>query len=175
MMIDKFDGAAREIDKIICEVGFSALQDMFNSETKSPDRVAFEDQAGAAQAQMETMFRSLPAVGTVVSRETEWGHHPEWARLGLLRSQLRWVQGESRLCSHKPQATRPQPVAAFAWKPNFVACARCSHRATPQAGSVEHYTCDACGKVGEDMVTDSALFLGPFMYTFGCCDTCAYW
>lgn len=176
MTTSKFDDAARKIDRVLCAVGMDNLREML--ETPDPNDhaySAFVDQADAAQRELHACFTSDMAVaegGTI--GETVWKQHPEWVRIGMLSAYLRWVRGESRLCSHKPRIQQPQPTLTAAWKSNFVACVRCTNRTSPPTGGIEHYTCDGCGKVGTEMVTEKAIAFGPFVYTFGCCNSCVY-
>lgn len=136
------------------------------------------DQLDAAADQVYTGLER--SSGTEKMLHIPAPEHPGWIRLGLLTAFITWCSGKSATCLHDPHPMRPQPVAAAAWKPGLVVCARCQHLLELPKGSVKDRTCDSCGKVTAGVENDDPMWpirvaKGPFIYLAGACRDCRYW
>lgn len=102
---------------------------------------------------------------------------PEWIRLTILETLVKWIAGKADTCPHSPTPVRPQPVIAAAWRPGLVACARCPHLLRLRPGSAKDRTCDGCGTVvfeaGE--LWAATIVYGPLSFSFGACGACRFW
>jgi hypothetical protein len=133
------------------------------------------DQLDAARAEARAALRRMaPLLGADESPDIDT---PEWARLGMLRTYVRWGAGRGSTCLHAPTATRPEPVVAAAWRPDLVACSRCPHLLLLRHASVADRSCDGCGRpvAGAehgDGLTPAVVGYGPLNWLFGSCADC---
>src|SRR3954452_1771293 len=89
--------------------------------------VAARDQDGAAA---DTAYHVVSALADHLGGEeihTTPDGIPGWLRLTLLDAFTAFVAGTARTCRHSPDALRPQPVLAAAWKPDLITCLGCEH------------------------------------------------
>lgn len=105
------------------------------------------------------------------------GDVPGWIRLDMLSAYVGWVAGRARTCMHSPNAARPDPVYAAAWRPGLVVCTRCTHLLELPRGSAEDRRCDGCGRVTTgpehgDGIRPSRVQYGPLILAFGVCGDC---
>ena len=136
-----------------------------------PRFIGFKDQVDTAQregvaereARLGKKARWVPNKGL-----------PDWVRLGLYDTLLRWSNHEAMTCIHQPHWERPQTVYAAAWKPGVVVCAECTYllAVTGAADKI----CDGCGHecagLPDDGIMSVAAFCGPLGYQFGVCMSC---
>jgi hypothetical protein len=104
---------------------------------------------------------------------------PDWLRLGLLSTVVRWQTGHGATCLHAPHPDRPQQVYAAAWRPDLVTCPACQHLLILRPGSDEDRRCDCCGRVAaglehSDGIHPGRLTFGPVVFGFGTCGDCRY-
>lgn len=95
---------------------------------------------------------------------------PAWLRIGAMEALARHIVARSATCIHAPHPSRPQPVAAAAWRPGFVACMACVGRHFHLRGE-RAYTCDGCGRLGEN-IHAGRIVVGPILFMFGVCPEC---
>lgn len=133
--------------------------------------IALKDQITAAQAEgianeerrLEHKARWVPHLGL-----------PEWVRLGILDTFLKWQEGKVLTCVHQPMLDKPEPVFAAAWKPGIVTCAQCRHLLA--VTGVTDTICDGCGHECKGMPDDGikpvTAFTGALAYQVGVCKSC---
>lgn len=102
---------------------------------------------------------------------------PGWLRLGLLDTLTAFAAGRATTCMHAPDAIRPQPVYAAAWKPGTVVCQRCPHLLSLKHNPAADSACDACGHQCAGVEEDDGIYpgmvqLGPLIYQYGTCTGC---
>lgn len=133
--------------------------------------ISLKDQVSAAQAEgiAEEEYR--------LRHKARWVPHaglPEWVRLGMYDTLLKWSEDQALTCIHMPTINKPQPVFAAAWKPGVVACAQCRHLLT--VVGVADTICDGCGHECKGMPDDGikpvTAFVGALAYQFGVCVNC---
>lgn len=133
--------------------------------------IADADQAEAAGR--ETLELAKAVFGT----KNIGNSVPDWMRLGLLDSLIKWATGQAKTCRHMPDCRRPEPVLSCAWKPGLVVCLPCAHliHVTGDAARI----CDCCGTLTpEGGMFPLATVYGNFMYQAGACIDCKpgqYW
>lgn len=139
---------------------------------------ALRDQLDAATDHVEHRLRDAAAAGHGHFHNGPADDHPAWVRLGALHALVSWTESAANTCMHAPTPTRPQPIAAAAWKPDLVVCARCTHLLALPRNSAADRTCDGCGHLTgtqqDDGIHPGLIQLGPLMWSFGACTTCHY-
>ncbi|MFR9803146.1 hypothetical protein ACL02T_12685 [Pseudonocardia sp. RS010] len=137
------------------------------------------DQADAAAREArELLDRAADLLGAAAG-QCRTSDAPGWARLAILDTFVRWTLGRATTCLHAPDARRPRPVLAAAWKPGLIACPSCVHLVTLPHGSRADRTCDACGHVTTgpehgDGIRPGAVTYGPMTWLHGVCERCAH-
>ncbi|WP_162795705.1 hypothetical protein [Nonomuraea lactucae] len=139
-----------------------------------------QDQHAAAAAQVHDRMDVVNELIGKEMRHLPASDHPDWIRLGLLTAFITWAAGKSGTCRHNPSATRPQPVAAAAWKPGLVVCNACVRMLTLPRNSPKDRTCDACGTITAGKAEGNGIWSvtvahGAFIYMAGVCRDCKYW
>jgi hypothetical protein len=160
-------GAAIAFDEIL-----SRLTPELLAEIRRAAPVGFADQLDAAtRAGISAVERCEGKPVLAVPRLAV----PDWIRLGLLDTFLRWAAGSARVCMHNPDPRRPEPVFCAAWKPGLVVCGRC----TPMLRAIgdADKTCDCCGHVcggveSDDPIRTVTVWLGGLAYQAGMCADC---
>jgi hypothetical protein len=146
-------------------------------ELRALNPVDFQDQVDAAAEQVAVGMRRVVERGIMQGfSELIPADAPEWVRIGALTSLADWAAGEARTCLHAPHPSRPQPVAAAAWKPGLITCGHCTHlfRLTDRRAD---RTCDGCGHVttgvaNGDGITPNIVSMSCLTWMFGCCTAC---
>jgi len=137
--------------------------------------VALRDQIAAASADTIAMIKQAMEKTGGTAHKLDHGAIPEWIRLGLLDTLVRWDAGTGSTCIHMPGADRPQPVWSCAWKPGLVVCSMCSPL-LKAVGAMDQ-TCDRCGHVCDGIDAGDPIHLlravlGPLTYSAGACTDC---
>lgn len=139
------------------------------------------DQARAATADTTARLRAAAAAATgrVSHTATPASDVPGWVRLGALDAVVGWLLGRSSTCMHAPDAYRPMPVGAAAWKPGLVVCGECAHLLQLPRGSDADRRCDGCGRVTEgvevgDWILPVGMQVGVMLYSVGVCSGCCW-
>ena len=135
----------------------------------------FADQICAASSQLEAQAEAI-CDRPGATRRLSTSEVDDWLRLGLLDTFTKWVAGQARTCKHMPDARRPEPVWAAAWKPGLVVCTACLHLHRLASAAADR-VCDGCGHSCEgpefgDGITPIVLSLGGFGYRAGACGPC---
>jgi hypothetical protein len=123
--------------------------------------VGLRDQFAAAarhvQAGVDTVIAS--GVGGMNGRHMPARDTPGWLRLGVLTALSTWFADTASTCVHSPHPSRPQPVAAAAWKPGQIVCGRCTHLLR-LANTDADRTCDGCGHLTAGPAHDDGIWPG---------------
>jgi hypothetical protein len=138
------------------------------------------DQARAAATDTTRGMETIAALLGGTYTDTPPADVPAWVRLGLLTTLTRWAAGQGSTCMHAPTPDRPQPVTAAAWRPDIVACARCTRLFHLRPGSDADRRCDGCGTVTTSVEDDNGIYpaavqLGQLSYLYGVCRGCKHW
>lgn len=140
----------------------------------------FADQVAAAGREAVAVSARVVAHGKF-DKLTE-GHTcdlPAWLRLGAFTALVEWTLGQGSTCLHAPDAKRPEPVYAVAWRPGLVTCSRCMHLFALRHASERDRMCDACGKVvagiaADDPIRPSMVHIANLTYSVGTCRECVW-
>mgnify|MGYP001558744864 CR=1 FL=1 len=97
---------------------------------------------------------------------------PGWLLAAKVDAYTRYAAGRAATCVHDPGPSRPQPVAAAAWRSGFVSCLPCVGRHFVLHGA-KKYGCDGCGRVDPDEIRAGRVVYGPMVFMFGVCRDCA--
>lgn len=131
---------------------------------------AWRDQAAAAAAEANRLAPHT-AVGGQLRLNTYAGT-PGWLLIGMTDAYARYGLGEAATCIHYPHPSRPQPVAAAAWRPGFVSCVACIPRHFKLAGR-KAFVCDGCGREDVERMRAGRAVYGDMVFMFGVCRDCA--
>lgn len=175
MKTDPTGRVALAFDELLCDPDLAPIAAQLR------DRVptALLDQCDAAaahvHANLDTAARGWGVDGQV--GYTAPSDVPGWVRLGALTTLAGWLTGRASTCLHAPHPTRPQPLAAAAWKPGLIVCGRCTHLLTLPRRSTADRTCDGCGHVvtgveHHDGIRPTLIVVGALSYLFGTCRDC---
>lgn len=139
--------------------------------------VGHRDQTDAAATDTRDQLDMLAQVAGSAVTSAHPANLPEWLRLPLLDTIVRWHTGRARTCMHNPHPSRPQPIYAAAWSPGLVVCNQCPHLVDPRPRSVKDRTCDRCGHITTgpehgDGIHPCAVAYGPLLYAWGTCTGC---
>lgn len=166
--------AALTLERLMLNPGY----DQFVEHARRVLPVHLVDQADAATTEAHAIL-SAAAVNLCEqdARPATAGDLPGWLRLGLLDAMLTFSTGRATTCRHNPDATRPQPVLAAAWKPGTVVCTACPHLLSLRHNADADATCDGCGHrcagVEEgDGIYPGMVQFGPLIYQYGTCTGC---
>lgn len=137
------------------------------------------DQTDAAAGEIRQNLKAINDAGIAETlAERSASEHPAWVRLGVMDTVVRWWLGEHTGCLHDPHPTRPQPVAAAAWKPGLVVCGQCTHLLSIARQTAADRTCDCCGRVvtgqDDDLMHPFVVVAGLLSYAVGACQDCKY-
>jgi hypothetical protein len=137
------------------------------------DPTGLVDQIRAATADSLSLHRA--ATGARRIRATPPEGIPDWLRLAMLDTFIKWTTGKAQVCTHMPDPRRPQPVYASAWTPNTITCVQCVHLL--RVTGVKDRTCDCCGRITSgdedtDPIYALTVWLGPLCYFAGACTDC---
>jgi hypothetical protein len=139
------------------------------------------DQLDSAARDVEAGIDLMCATGGAAGkRHVPVAAVPEWVRLGLLDTLVRWLTSRGATCMHSPVPSRPQPLHAAAWRPGLVACGACVHLLALPRGSDADRRCDGCGHLTTgvehgDGIWPTAVAFGPLSYALGCCRDCRWY
>ena len=166
---------AIRLDDLLCRPELAQLVEKMRARTPK----WFSDQYEAAAADTHRGMESLAASYGTTPGHTYPAGLPDWLRLGMLQAVAEWITGAVKTCMHSPDAWRPQPVAAAAWKPGLIVCTPCSFLLSVGHGSVKDRTCDGCGHVcagpdAGDPIYPSSVSYGPLAYMVGTCGDCRF-
>ena len=127
------------------------------------------DQSDAATADIEKVAQLIAALAGSTSSELPFRAIPEWLRLSIADTLLRYHSGTNDTCMHNPRPANPQPIVAAAWKPGLVTDVACVRLF--RVSAEKDHTCDRCGGVF-DVLHACSLSYGPLIYNFGLCADC---
>lgn len=166
---------AMRLDDLLCRPELAPLVEKMRARTPK----WFSDQYDAAVADNTRGMESLAASYGTTSGRVFPPQLPDWLRLGMLQAVAEWITGGARTCMHSPDAWRPQPVCAAAWKPGLIVCAPCTYLLSATPGSVKDRTCDGCGHLcagpdAGDPIYPSSVGYGPLAYMVGTCTSCRF-
>lgn len=161
-----------EMDRIWCDPAASAAIIAEQRSDAGPDL----DQFRAAVRDLDVGVQRLGGGPLRHQAQANPADLPGWLRLGALDAYLGWLDGTARTCLHNPNAARPAPFCATAWRPGLLMCGnpQCSVLAAMPHGSAQDRRCDGCGHVcgPKEGITPSLLTVGPLLYAYGVCADC---
>lgn len=167
MTTDPIGPATILLDDLLC-----SLSDEQASALRAALPDAWIDQAEAAARDARTHARAIPGA---ICADAPVSRSPQWLRLGAFETLLAWAADRGRTCMHSPDARRPEPVFAAAWKPRLVVCSNCRDllRLPRNLDSL----CDCCGRDcrqsdGLGLISPIAMVYGELFYHAGVCNDC---
>ncbi|MDH6460888.1 hypothetical protein M2302_001054 [Micromonospora sp. A200] len=140
--------------------------------------VGLVDQADAAATEAHAILADAAVrLADGKGKGMSAGDLPGWLRLGLLDTLSAFAAGRATTCRHNPDATRPRPVLAAAWRPGMVVCPGCAHLLSLKHDPVADAVCDSCGRQCAGVEHDDGIYpgmvqLGPLIYQYGTCGDC---
>lgn len=95
---------------------------------------------------------------------------PVWLAAKLYAGREGWRLGIARCCVHNPSPGRAI-VHMCSWKPEIVACPRCTHLLAIAKSDPRTHQCDCCGRDGVD-TTGGKMTIAGITYWFAVCESC---
>lgn len=152
--------------------------DQFVERARTVMPVGLVDQADAAATEAHAIL-----AGAAVRLCDDQAHGatagdlPGWLRLGLLDTLATFAAGRATTCRHNPDAARPRPVLAAAWRPGMVVCPACAHLLSLKHNPAADAVCDSCGHQCAGVEHGDGIYpgmvqLGPMIYQYGTCGGC---
>ena len=127
------------------------------------------DQFDAATADVDKLVRFVGRGLDSTAAELAFRQIPEWVRLSVADTLLRFHRGTHDTCMHNPSPSRPEPIVAAAWRPGLVTCVQCVHL-FKMVGDPDR-TCDHCGHVCAG-IHSCTLSCGALIFSYGLCSGC---
>ncbi|MEV1331502.1 hypothetical protein AB0J20_18215 [Micromonospora costi] len=152
--------------------------DRFVEHARAVMPVGLRDQHDAAATEAHTILSGAAVrLGDNLSYPTTAGDLPGWLRLGLLDTISQFAAGRATTCRHNPQADRPRPVLAAAWRPGVVVCPPCAPLLSLKHDPAADAVCDSCGHQCTGIEHGDGIYpgmvqLGPLIYQYGTCGDC---
>jgi hypothetical protein len=141
------------------------------------DRAQLRPNVGLVDQVRKAQSDGIAEREKVLGHKARWVPHgglPEWVRLGMYDTMLKWHEGRVLTCIHMPRPEQPEPVYAAAWKPGAVVCAPCKHMLA--VTGIADTICDGCGHQCKGMPDDGIMpvtaFCGALAYQMGVCGAC---
>lgn len=95
---------------------------------------------------------------------------PVWLAAKLTTQRQAWASGLTRNCVHDPQPGRAL-AHMCSWKPEIVACPRCTHLFNIAAHDPDAHRCDCCDRDVADTIGGKMTISGV-TYWFAVCEAC---